>query len=98
MKTNNKSLYTIAVFTVSKQFKSKAKAKDIIASIQYRYDIFDNIDFKKLIKYNMLFRFSRELVIYHILNKLPKITMDQAGGEEYRPRLRRENNILNLIT
>jgi hypothetical protein len=62
MKQQQKDYYLIAVFTTSKEFKNR----EIIASIQYRCNFFDNLDWNKIKNYNNFLRSDKTLEILHI--------------------------------
>jgi hypothetical protein len=61
MKTNK--FYTIATFSVSKN----SKYKEVIATIQYRNNVLDNIKWDDLYRYNQIFRANKTLEIFHII-------------------------------
>ena len=63
MKKKNNLIYLIAAFTLSKNVKKN----EVFASIQYRYDFFDNINWNDVKYLNNILRSDETLEIYHVL-------------------------------
>lgn len=72
----NKTFYTIAAFSWSKVSKSNR----IIGSIQYRYDVFEDINWTDLAINNKIFRNNKTLEIYNIF-KDPEFTKLEPMNE-----------------